>query len=67
MGFDGKQAEPAAELAIQIAAVLLITFSQALLNHRGIRVTTLLTYFSGYWILVVAVALTRGCHWLCQC
>jgi amino acid transporter len=58
LGFDVTQAGPSAGLAIQIAAVLLITFSQALLNHLGIRVTTLLTDFSGYWILIVAVALT---------
>ena len=36
------------------AAVALITFSQALVNHLGIRVTRVLTDFSGYWILLVA-------------
>ena len=36
----------------------LIVSSQAAFNHRGIRVTTLLTDFSGYLILVVAVVLT---------
>ena len=47
-----------------------ITLSQALLNHLGIRVTTRLTDFSGYWILFVSVALTAtliafapGCDW----
>lgn len=40
------------------ALVALLTYSHALLNHRGIRTTTLLTDFSGYWILGVSVALT---------
>src|SRR5262249_16806662 len=39
-------------------AVLLITFSQALFNHLGIRVTSLLTDFSGWWILLIATLLT---------
>jgi amino acid transporter len=42
----------------QILAVAVIVGSQAAFNHRGIRVTTLLTDFSGYLILVVAVLLT---------
>jgi amino acid transporter len=37
--------------------------SQAFFNHRGIRVTTWLTDFSGYLILVVAVALTVAMLW----
>jgi amino acid transporter len=45
-------------LAHQIAGVTLITGTQALLNHFGIRLTTLLTDFSGYLILVVASVLT---------
>lgn len=39
-------------------AVLSTTMAQALINHRGIRLTTLLTNFSGYLIVVVALALT---------
>ena len=39
-------------------AMAAITFSQALCNHLGIKLTTRLTDFSGYWILIVAVALT---------
>jgi amino acid transporter len=58
--YDVTQFEQATEVGIQIVAVLAITFSQALLNHRGIRVTTLLTDFSGWWILVVAVSLTAA-------
>jgi amino acid transporter len=42
----------------QSIAVGLIVASQAAFNHRGIKVTTLLTDFSGYLILVVAVVLT---------
>ncbi len=42
----------------QFTAVALIAASQALLNHLGIRVTRVLTDFSGYWILVVAVVMT---------
>jgi amino acid transporter len=47
-------------MLLQFAAVLVMTVSQALVNHFGIRVTTLLTDFSGWWILIVAVALTVG-------
>jgi amino acid transporter len=42
----------------QIVGVAVISASQALLNHFGIRLTTLLTDFSGYLILVVAALLT---------
>jgi amino acid transporter len=42
----------------QIAGVALISLSHALLNHFGIRVTTLLTDFSGWFISVVALLLT---------
>jgi amino acid transporter len=42
----------------QLIGVLIITAAQALLNHLGIRLTSLLTDFSGYWILFVASALT---------
>lgn len=43
---------------IQALSVTAITLSQAAINHLGIRVTTRLTDFSGYWILVVAIVLT---------
>jgi amino acid transporter len=42
----------------KMAGVTVITLSQALFNHCGIRLTTRLTNFSGYLILVVALALT---------
>src|SRR5207248_8860101 len=44
--------------ATQFAAVAVITATQALVNHLGIRVTRVLTDFSGYWILLVAAAMT---------
>ena len=44
--------------AHQIVGVALIAASHALLNHFGIRLTTLLTDFSGYLILAVALLLT---------
>src|SRR5438067_13586492 len=43
---------------ISIAGVFAITASQALVNHLGIRLTTRLTDFSGYWIVAVALVLT---------
>jgi amino acid transporter len=42
----------------QLVAVALITASHAVVNHLGIRVTRVLTDFSGYWILLVAAGLT---------
>lgn len=33
-----------------------ITFSQALINHRGIRITQILIDFSGWWIVGVSIA-----------
>jgi amino acid transporter len=41
---------------IKVVGVAVITFSHALFNHKGIRVTTLLTDFSGWWILLVTIA-----------
>jgi amino acid transporter len=41
----------------QAVIVALILISQALFNHYGIRVTTILTDFSGYLIFVVAAVL----------
>lgn len=42
----------------QTIAVVIIVVSQGLFNHFGIKVTTALTDFSGYFIFVVAVLLT---------
>jgi amino acid transporter len=43
---------------VQAAAIAIILASQALFNHKGIRLTTRLTDFSGYLIFVVASVLT---------
>jgi len=43
---------------VKIVAIVAMTLSQALLNHHGIRLTTLLTDFSGWLILAVATVLT---------
>ena len=45
---------------IQTIFIAAITAVQALLNHYGIRATTVLTDFSGYLIFVVALVLTLG-------
>jgi len=42
----------------QFVCVALVTASHAIINHLGIRVTRVLTDFSGYWILLVAIAVT---------
>ncbi len=56
-GFDPEKF-PGGKVIAQTLAVLAITVVQALINHRGIRLTATLTDFSGWWILVVATALT---------
>jgi amino acid transporter len=45
------------------AGVSVITLSQAMFNHRGIRITTLLTDFSGWLILAVSTLLTIVLFW----
>jgi len=63
LGYQPDSLSDSARMAVQIGVVLAITFSQALFNHLGIRFTTRLTDFSGYWILVVAAALTSALLW----
>lgn len=58
LGWDVSRLSPQGQLWSQIIGVALITTTQALFNHLGIRVTTLLTDFSGYLILVLAAVLT---------
>ena len=58
VGFDTSTMSEGQVLAAQIIGVSVITFSHALFNSLGIRVTTLLTDFSGYLILFVSVVLT---------
>ncbi|MGP0065401.1 MAG: amino acid permease, partial [Isosphaeraceae bacterium] len=48
------------DLAAQALGVVLITASQAAINHLGIGATAKLTDFSGYWILFIAAAITVG-------
>ncbi len=48
------------DLATQAVGVILITASQAAINHLGIGTTAKLTDFSGYWILLVAAVLTAS-------
>jgi amino acid transporter len=50
-------------VAWKAAGVCLITLTQAVFNHRGIRVTTLLTDFSGWLILAVSTLLTVVLLW----
>ncbi|WP_437811289.1 amino acid permease [Sorangium sp. So ce1078] len=57
-GVDLAKMSPDRAMMTQIIGVTLITGTQALFNHLGIRVTTLLTDFSGYLILAVSVLLT---------
>jgi amino acid transporter len=58
VGYDPNTVSDEGKYFSQLAGVSFITLSQALINHRGIRLTTRLTDFSGYLILVVAVGLT---------
>ena len=46
------------QILLQTAGVALMTASQGLVNHLGIKLTTKLTDFSGYLIMVVATILT---------
>ena len=48
---------------VKVLTIVTMTLSQALLNHRGIRLTTLLTDFSGWLILAVATLLTVALAW----
>jgi len=48
---------------VKAVGVSAITISQAMFNHRGIRLTTILTDFSGWLILVVATLLTGVLLW----
>ena len=59
-GVNPAELTPATAMLWQAIGVTLITTSQAFFNHRGIRVTTLLTDFSGYLIFVVSVVLTSA-------
>jgi amino acid transporter len=49
---------PWRDYALQAAFVVAITVSQAAINHLGIGITSRLTDFSGYWIILIAGLLT---------
>ncbi|MGH9362260.1 MAG: amino acid permease, partial [Thermoanaerobaculia bacterium] len=59
-GLERKSLHPWAQLGLQTGGLVLITFTQGLFNHLGIRVTARLIDFSGYLILVVSAALTAA-------
>ncbi|MBM4253148.1 MAG: amino acid permease [Deltaproteobacteria bacterium] len=46
------------QIVLQTVGVALMTGSQGLVNHLGIKLTTKLTDFSGYLIMVIATILT---------
>jgi amino acid transporter len=58
VGLSWEKISASDQFLWQSIGVGLITLSQAMLNHRGIRLTTRLTDFSGYLILAVSVFLT---------
>ena len=58
IGWDAARWPPSTAAAVSIASVFAVSAAQALVNHLGIRLTTRLTDFSGYWILAVALVLT---------
>lgn len=58
VGFNLGDLNPGTSFIYQLIGVLLITSSQALFNHLGIRLTTKLTDFSGYLIFAVSTLLT---------
>lgn len=63
LGYHSDKWPPGTAQAVMLAGVALITLSHAALNHLGIRITTLLTDFSGYLILGISVLLTGALLW----
>src|SRR5262249_19101575 len=57
-GVTLSELDPKTAMMAQIIGVSVITLSQALFNHLGIRLTTRLTDLSGYLIMVISVTLT---------
>lgn len=58
VGLDPAHLTPTRAGLLQLCGVMIITLTQALFNHLGIKLTTRLTDFSGYLIFGVSVALT---------
>jgi amino acid transporter len=70
LGAFGPQLGLQATYGEQLTFMVLITASQALVNHFGIRLTSILTDFSGYLIFFGSIALGVAClafapaiHW----
>lgn len=59
--FAGAFGFDATNVTNQMVFLVVITGLQALINHFGIRLTAMLTDFSGYLIFGAAIALTIGC------
>ena len=59
--FAGAFGYDATNVTNQMIFLVVITGLQALINHFGIRLTAMLTDFSGYLIFGAALALTIGC------
>jgi len=57
LGIDPSTWSPEFDLKLQILFVLLITGSQAAINHAGVWLTARLTDFNGWWTLIVSAAL----------
>src|SRR5262249_11376086 len=56
LGLDPKE-WGSGKVIVQTLFVLGLVVAQAIINHRGIRLTARLTDFSGWWILIVAALL----------
>jgi amino acid transporter len=57
VGLESARWSAATTTVVAIVGVFAMSASQALVNHLGIRLTTRLTDFSGYWILAVSLLL----------
>jgi amino acid transporter len=58
LGPPADSISPWSDYLLQALGLCAITGSQAAINHLGIGVTSRLTDFSGWWILLVSLALT---------
>ncbi len=63
MGAFGPALGWESSIGLQAACVIGITLVQAIVNHMGIRITSMLTDFSGYLIFLVAIVLTVALLW----
>lgn len=63
LGYQASEASESTARLVLGAGVVVITLSQALFNHFGIRLTSRLTDLSGYLILGVSAALVVSLLW----